>query len=147
MQKEYTRRLAQEFREKPKWTTDSDLVRRQCEQLFAFIVPYYDPSTPLEDVVLKPWLYIKGSKESVRISDVQQSILSAKPEDITKVMNANKKLPPEKHFFVNFSNIEHDIYIFHIMLQNPDAYVTSVEAQIPKKTGTRASVTVLKPPS
>ena len=82
------------------------------------------------DLPIKPWAFMKGTAESVRVSAVQQAIFDTQPLELIAVRNANLRLPENMHLFRDPQKTEEDMYRLYIYLKNPQAYVASVEKQL-----------------
>ena len=134
MHNDYNKFLIQEWREKEDRVQGSSFALRVRKEVLDYLEP---PSiddllgTPEEFVPLRMWAFVPDTGESVRVSSVVDSIREADPEDLYQVMLANKSLPREEQFFVDYRNVVQDAYKLSIMLRSPEAYVQSVESQVP----------------
>ena len=84
----------------------------------------------LLELPIKPWAFMKGTGESVRVSAVQQAIFDTPPLTLMAIRNANLRLPEDMHLFSDLDKIEEDMHRLYIYLKNPEGYVASVESQL-----------------
>ena len=133
MNSEYQKILAKDFNDRLPDTSKSDFVKRIRDEALSLIDPV--ELTPwLEDNggFLKPWKFVEGTAESVKVIDVIKSIHLADPEDIYNIVMANRRLEEEARLFSVAGNVEQDAYKLSIYLRNPKAYLESVDMQVKK---------------
>lgn len=129
MHNDYKKFLVRQWRDREQNVTGSPFALRVRNEVLACLEPPTVSDlleTPEELEPLRMWEFVPGTGESVRISSVVDSIRAADPEDLHQVMLANRCLPRNEQFFVDYRKVVQDAYKLSIMLRNPEAYVRSV---------------------
>jgi len=134
MMNEYLKSLARDFNDRKPDEPESDFVRRVRDDILK-IIDTVELSPYLEDdgSFMKPWRFVEGTAESVKVADVIKSIHLADPVDLYNVVVANRRLEDDDRLFSQPNNIEQDAYKLSIYLRSPDAYLNSVDMLVQKQ--------------